>query len=406
MMKRFFKLSLLAAIAINANAQSVEQRMVVAPLCLTQQIHAPFQTFASQRSLSLIAINKADISQLAEAKAHKQTGCGGFIDVTHDWQQAKTLTGGLNAASFLTTFTTPKKSSLHAVKSSIYHVQYQAQVKQLLTQINPQNMWTNLTTMSSLDDRYADSDNGVATAHWLKDHIETLAKNYHRDDVTAYFIETGGDYKQPSLVVKVGNSDEPGIVIGAHMDTLSSQFSSKKPGADDDGSGSVVVLETARTILASGTHYKKPIYFIWYAAEEEGLVGSGYVVDEFSSKKIPVAAVMHMDLTGYAYNNKPTMWLIDDYVDKDLTAYLETLINTYVKQLVGHTACGYACSDHANWTNKGYAAAIPAEAKYENTNPNLHSSRDTMDKLSLSHMTDYLKLATAFAVELAEPVAK
>jgi leucyl aminopeptidase len=100
------------------------------------------------------------------------------------------------------------------------------------------------------------------------------------------------------------------------------------------------------------------------------------------------------------------MYLIDDYVDKNLSAYLGKLIDTYVKQPIKHTRCGYACSDHASWTQGGYAAAIPAESAYEDTNPSIHSSQDTMDKLSLSHMTDYLKLATAFAVEMAEPVNK
>ncbi len=32
-----------------------------------------------------------------------------------------------------------------------------------------------------------------------------------------------------------------------------------------------------------------------------------------------------------------------------------------------------------------------------------HTNQDTLDKVSLAHMTDYLKLATAFIVELAEP---
>lgn len=71
-----------------------------------------------------------------------------------------------------------------------------------------------------------------------------------------------------------------------------------------------------------------------------------------------------------------------------------------------HSRCGYACSDHASWTNGGFAATIPAEAAYENTNPDLHTSQDTMDNLSLDHMTDYAKLAVAAAVELAEPVTK
>jgi leucyl aminopeptidase len=204
----------------------------------------------------------------------------------------------------------------------------------------------------------------------------------------------------------MGTSFEPGIVIGAHMDTLSANdYRSKhsiKPGADDDGSGTVTVLEVARILFASGMHFNKPIYFIWYAAEERGLVGSDYVVADFKKKNIPISAVIQLDMTGYSYQNDPTMWLISDYVDPGLTAFLETLITTYIKQPVKYTRCGYACSDHATWTQNGYPAAMPSEAAFQNFNHDIHTSGDTMDKLSLDHMINYAKLTIAFAVELAE----
>lgn len=43
------------------------------------------------------------------------------------------------------------------------------------------------------------------------------------------------------------------------------------------------------------------------------------------------------------------------------------------------------------------------EMTFGHYNYNLHSKNDTVDKLSLTHMTSYEKLAIAFAVELAEP---
>ena len=191
------------------------------------------------------------------------------------------------------------------------------------------------------------------------------------------------------------------------MDTLSYwQYEpGQKPGADDDASGTVTVLEAARTLLASGMQFNKPIYFIWYAAEEDGLLGSRDVVSQFKNKNIPIDAVLQLDMTGYAGKNQsnPTMWLINDYVNQSLTAFLETLINTYVKQPIGHTQCGYACSDHARWTNKQIPAAFPFEAEFGHDNPDVHTSRDTVNNLSLNHMTDFAKLAVAFAVELAEP---
>lgn len=391
------KLSLLSLSLFLLNATpsyaTNNQHIVIAPKCLINRIDSHYKTLSSNSSLSLISISDQGINQLIEAKNDHKTLCGGFMDVTDTWEKQR------NKKLFLEHYSTPAQTKTN------YTIQYPGQVNQLLKQVNPENMWTNLTTLSDFRDRYANSDNGVQAANWMKTQVESMAKTYNRNDVSVYFIATNSKYKQPSVIAKVGNSNQPGIVIGAHLDTVMSPLN-KSPGADDDGSGSVTVLETARTILSSNMTFNKPIYFVWYAAEEEGLIGSQRVVSEFKKQNIPVAAVLHFDLTGYAHNNESTMWLMDDYTNKDLVTYLGQLISTYVQRPFKHDKCGYACSDHASWTQAGYAAAIPAESAYNDTNPNIHSPRDTMDKLSLTHMTDYLKLATAFAVEMAEPVTK
>jgi leucyl aminopeptidase len=378
---------------LSAHAENIHT--VVAPTCLTKNMSVAHRVLSTTHNFALIETNAKGIDQLADAKHSAKNTCGGFIDVTTDWKASKS-----NAISFLTTQTTQPNHLL--LQHANYKIQYAAQVNPLLASVNPQDMWSNLTTLSSFPDRHASTDNGVKAANWIKTQIESVAKNAGRNDVTAYFVATGTNYKQPSLVVKVGTSNEAGVVIGAHMDTVKSSFENR-PGADDDGSGSATTMEVARNIISSGMHFKKPIYFVWYSAEELGLVGSQYVVKDFVAKNIPVTGVMHFDMTGFAHQNEPTMWVMDDFVNKDLTTFVESLIKTYVKQPVKHSRCGYACSDHASWTKAGFAATIPAEAAYEDTNPAMHSAQDTMDKLSLNHMTDYAKLGTAFAVELAEP---
>lgn len=384
-----------------AFAQTKNTHVVVAPSCLIKNI-TDYKTLSSGKYLLLIETNDTGIEQLIAAKNTRNELCGGFMDVTQNWKtfRVKNISSD-QAKIFLSTYENPS----HTLAPRTYHIQYQTQVNTLFKQINAQNMWANLTTFTAFPDRYSQSTTGEQAANWIKTQVETMAQNTGHNDVSVYTIKTGTDYQQPSVVAKVGTSAEPGIVIGSHMDTLYSLFSNK-PGADDDGSGTVTVLEAVRTLLSSGMHFKKPIYFIWYAAEEEGLIGSQYVVQEFKKQRIPISEVIQFDLTGYPEQTDPNaMWLMNDYVNPSLTKFLETLINTYIKQSVKYTQCGYACSDHATWTQNGFAAALPAESSFNNTNPNIHSAKDTMDKLSLTHMTDYEKLAVAFAVELAEPVA-
>lgn len=403
-------LSILLSTPFLANAQSPIEQVVIAPQCLVDQAKIDHHILASRQHFFLLKVDETALNKLIAAKKNQSKPCGGFLNVTDDWVQfnAKTIAKPSNANAFLNAYIEKKKPALVPETKTEYKIRYEKQVTQLLSQLNPDNMWKDLTTLTQFPDRYSMSNNGLKAANWIKSQIETIAKNTgHSEDVNVYFVKTGGDrsyYKQPSVVAKFGKGDDPAIVIGGHMDTLSS-FSSKKPGADDDGTGSVTVLEVARTILSSGLQFNRPIYFVWYAAEEMGLVGSQYVVADFQKKKIPVEAVMQFDMTGYEYQNAPDIWLIKDYVNEDLTTFLETLINTYVKKPVHYTQCGYACSDHASWYNAGFSSCMPSESSFEHYNPHIHTSEDKMDYLSLDHMKDMAKLGLAYVVELAEPAA-
>jgi len=398
--KKLALLAILSTASFSLHAQGAEKHTLVTARCLINNTTG-FSVLAKEQKFALIQADEEGIEKLAELK--QQRKCGGFIDVSDEWQASKDSSLSIQKRSAAFLLKHRKSLSKPGRQAVFQETRYSGEVNQLFTRINPQMMWNNLSTLSNFKDRYANSANGQKAAYWLKAQVEGIAAEYQRDDVTIFFVQTGDYYKQPSLVVKVGTSDDPGIVVGGHMDTLSSRWENK-PGADDDGSGSVTVLETARTILSSGMHFKKPIYFVWYAAEEMGLVGSRYVVRHFVNNHIPVDAVIQMDMTGYAYKNQPTMWLINDHVDSVLTNYLQTLIETYIKVPVRRTACGYACSDHASWTAAGFSASMPSESAFDDMNPDIHTSKDTMEKLSLKHMTNYTKLAVAFAVEMAEPL--
>lgn len=392
-------LSLFACTALIATSTFAAPSTVIAPLCLLKAAKLQLTPLAVKNNLQLVTVNDQELDQLAAAK-HTVKNCSGFINVSAAWSDAN-QNRQISPSLFLT------KKTAHTTatrKPSNYKIQYQKETNEALKNLNPQNIWSNLTTLTSFKDRYANSSTGVEAAAWIKQKIETIAKETgHENDVTVYYVQTGS-YKQPSVVAKFGHSAAPGIVLGAHMDTLKSMLH-PLPGADDDGSGSSTLMETARTLLASGQQFKKPIYFIWYSAEELGLIGSGYVVTDFKAKKIPVDAVLQMDMTGYENQNSPTIWLMTDYVDPALTSYLEKLIETYVKKPFDRSACGYGCSDHANWTDANIPAAFPFEARMNDDDPEIHTANDKMDLLSLDHMTDFAKLGTAFAVELAEPAA-
>ncbi|HTM64348.1 MAG TPA: M20/M25/M40 family metallo-hydrolase [Gammaproteobacteria bacterium] len=401
-MSFFKKTTLAAAFALTSGSIFAGSHIIIAPACLVNAANAPVEVMAQSSSMQLLKVDDAALEKFSDVKHQTKSACGGFKNVTAAWNKAKPgIHHVKDHQAFMNahTFAKPEQAATNS-----YRIRFENEANQLISQIQPQQMWDRLKSFSSAKDRYANSDLGVAAANWIKSEIETMAKSAGRNDVTVYTVATSG-YRQPSVIAKIGTGNNAGVVIGAHMDTTSSRFE-RKPGADDDGSGSMTAMESARTLISSGAKFNKPIYFIWYSAEEEGLVGSQDVVADFQKKNIPVDGVMHFDMTGYAHKGDPTIWLMEDNVDAGLTAFLEKIVTTYTHQPVDYTRCGYGCSDHASWNDAGYKAVLPAEARFENTNPVMHTSRDTIDKLDIKHMTDYAKIAVAFAVEMAEPAAK
>ena len=336
------------------------------------------------------------------------------IDVTNAWQKAygNNFVSKKQATEFLANYIAPTKKSVG--KNYSYKIQYQKEVNQILGRMNQESIRNFLLTLSGFVDRSYDTAYGVDAANWIKLQADNIIKESGRKDITTFTIDTqgtdddGNPIKQPSVVVKLGNSNEPGIVIGAHFDTyrkydlktseeeckdIPDKFkqlcidglSGDKPGADDDGSGSSVVFEVARTIIGSDLQFKNPIYLIWYSAEEIGMVGSQSVVEYFHEKNIPIKAAIQLDMTGYMPNNDPTIWLVNNYVDTNLTSYLADLTREYVKQPVNYTSTGGAASDHVSWNVKGIPVAFPFESEMGlgSGYPFAHTPWDTLDKLSL-----------------------
>jgi hypothetical protein len=69
-------------------------------------------------------------------------------------------------------------------------------------------------------------------------------------------------------------------------------------GADDDGSGSVAVLEIAEAFAKSETKPKRSILFVWHAGEEKGLWGSEYFTDHPTVPRDSIVAQLNMDMVG------------------------------------------------------------------------------------------------------------
>ena len=89
------------------------------------------------------------------------------------------------------------------------------------------------------------------------------------------------------------------VIVQAHIDSRVSDVmdaTSDAPGANDDGSGSALVLEAARVL--SGTDYPTTIIYALLSGEEQGLFGGRILADWAAAQGFTVKAVLNNDIVG------------------------------------------------------------------------------------------------------------
>jgi len=186
--------------------------------------------------------------------------------------------------------------------------------------------------------------------------------------------------------------------VGAHEDSTAG--GTRAPGADDDASGTSAGLEIFRVLVENNFRPVRTVEFHAYAAEEAGLLGSAAIAAAYKAQNVKVWAMLQLDMIGYTRGTPPIIGLVTDNVNVTLTDYVSQLIDGYCSIGWRPTTCGYGCSDHASWTRNGYPSAFPFETPFGQHNPNIHTASDTIDKLSLEHAIEFVKLGLSLVVEL------
>lgn len=333
-------------------------------------------------------MTEAEIEAISQA-AHAEGRCGGFMDVTDHPAEAKHMKFVEPLLNF--EMMVPKQHSI---------------VQPLLREVTAAELISKVTKLSSFKNRYYNkSETGVEAANWIKSEYSRMAGARSDLSVNA----ESHRFDQPSVIATIpgtGPKKDEIIIIGGHLDSInqSALFSPHKahaPGADDNASGTASVMETYRILSESGFRPNRTIQFMGYAGEEKGLLGSQDIANRYRREGKTVVAVMQLDMTMYP-GATPQIAMIMDNTHAGLNSFTKKLIDSYLGVRWVEDQCGYACSDHASWTRAGFPAVMPSEAMKRDMNPHLHTTRDTLDKLDAAHGTLYIKLALAFAVEIAQ----
>ncbi|CAG8691854.1 15567_t:CDS:2, partial [Acaulospora colombiana] len=203
------------------------------------------------------------------------------------------------------------------------------------------------------------------------------------------------------------DESRPTILLGGHLDSTSPLAYFRAPGADDDASGTAVMLHVMNILSKSGWIEKNAQYPIEghaYAGEEGGLLGSQKMARAFKSADRSVRGILNLEMVGWQpeYQGSSTITVLDD-PNAGMHDYMLKVIKEYIPSAdVRSTTCGYGCSDHYSWSSLGYPVVCLASygPNDENLNPNYHSTSDTVDKLNFERMADFARAALAWVIQV------
>jgi len=391
-MKSFAILVSLACLAVSKpllNSFAGEQ------IPLAGDVHADYPGFdLDLDALRLVQMEHGEAVWMTELeKIHAKAEGVKFFDIT----ESPDL--GSSAQAFARIQIKPTFSSPNNTKK----------VKPVLKTLSTKGPRETLEKFTSFRTRYYRSDTGKASQQWLLSKITELTAEYGSESVKDLisFTEFPHSWGQNSIIVRINGSsttDDGVVIIGAHQDSTNMWPFLPAPGADDDGSGSVTILESYRALIAADFRPVRAVEFHWYSAEEGGLLGSQAVASDYERRQINVLAMSQFDMTAWVKRGtKEEVGIITDFTDDGLTNFNKQLVETYLDIPYVETKCGYACSDHASWRKAGYPSSFTIESSFENSNKNIHSTNDRIDispEFSFDHMLEFSKLAVAFAIEL------
>src|SRR6266404_887828 len=196
-----------------------------------------------------------------------------------------------------------------------------------------------------------------------------------------------------NTVGEIRGSEKPDevVILGAHLDSWD-----LGTGSTDNGTGSMAVLEAARTLAKLNLKPKRTIRFVLFTGEEEGLVGSKRYVEAHKNDLEKISAVLVHDTgTGRVL----TLGLHDNYQDREIVDQVLAPLKE-LKLLEPSMARSFG-TDHASFDDAGVPGfwCIQNMAEYSKTH---HSQSDTFDKVWKDGLDQGAQVLAAWAYNTAE----
>jgi Zn-dependent M28 family amino/carboxypeptidase len=250
--------------------------------------------------------------------------------------------------------------------------------------------------------------NGISSTKATKDFYQK---------VPAAFMNKEDNENLPdseNILAFIKGSEKPDeiVVVSAHYDHVGIKRGEIYNGADDDGSGTVALLEIAQAFQLAkkdGLGPKRSILFLHVTGEEHGLHGSRYYSENPVFPLKNTIADVNIDMIGRRDSNHKDsnnyIYLIgSDYLSTDLYKICEEANKKSVNLTIDYTFNDkndpnrfYYRSDHYNFAKNG----IPSVFLFNGVHADYHQKTDEVSKIEFDALCKRTQLAFSIAWDLA-----
>jgi Zn-dependent M28 family amino/carboxypeptidase len=224
-----------------------------------------------------------------------------------------------------------------------------------------------------------------------------------------------------NVVALLPGRSERRIYVSGHYDTVArpdgedfdwTRWDNPAPGANDDGSGTVLTMEVARVLSQSGLDFDATLVFVGFVAEEEGLVGATLHATKAEREGWRIDAVFNNDIVGNStggtgirdsrtvrvFSEDPT-----DSPSRQLARYIRRHAAVYtpgheVRLIAREDRFGRG-GDHTAFNQRGFAGVRFTESR--ESYDRQHTPHDTLGGVDFDYLAKNTRVNVAGVASLA-----
>ncbi len=285
-----------------------------------------------------------------------------------------------------------------------YNTRNDSIVNEAISLINSDSIAYQLQWLKEMGTRFMIAPNHKEVAKKIKARFESYGLTEVRldsfqcytniDYSILHYDTTTWQYNVEAKIIGGIYPDEEILLMGHHDNVqLDSNPEIFAPGADDNASGTVAALETARVLMELGYQPERTIVFLTTAAEELmyfGDAGSAHYATQAEAAGTNIWGVINNDMI--AYDNGSNIITFSNVIGSEEITGVASLVTTTYTSLTPHIdfPTNFGGADLKAFIEMGYHGVYLMENDF---NPYYHTELDLVENCDMDYLTEVIKIS-------------